>query len=275
MRYASVRHEGRPLAGLVDGEELVPLRGITELGTATPCEVLADPPLDEAARLPLTAVRLRPVVPRPGKIICLGLNYRPHVEETGRELPTYPVLFTKFAESLVAHGAPIVAPPESSEMDYEAELAIVVGRALRRAGPEEALAGVAGCTIANDISMRDFQYRTHQWLQGKAWEAATPLGPHLVTLDELGDAGSLAIRLRLNGETMQDDSTARMIFDVPTILGHLSTFVTLQPGDVILTGTPGGVGSRRDPKVTLVPGDRIEVEIERLGVLANEVAAEV
>jgi acylpyruvate hydrolase len=168
----------------------------------------------------------------------------------------------------------IVKPPESVQVDYEAELAVIIGRRARRISPGDALEAIAGYTVANDVTMRDYQYRSHQWLQGKTWPSSTPLGPFLVTPDEVGDAGTLDIRLQRNGVTMQQASTASLLFEIPTIVARLSEFMTLEPGDVILTGTPGGVGYRRDPQVFLEPGDRVVVEIERVGRLENRVVAE-
>jgi acylpyruvate hydrolase len=269
-RFASCAHGSRRFAALVDGDVVRPLRGVDELGVSTPSEVLAAPPLSDE-RLPLGEVTLRPVIPRPGKIVCVGLNYRAHVEEGVFEEPDYPVLFTKFADSLVGAGEPVVLPPESSAADFEAELAFVIGRPVRRAGTLDA---VAGYTLANDVTMRDYQYRTHQWLQGKAWARSTPLGPYLVTPDEVGDPHALDITLDLNGERMQAGNTSRFIFDVPTLIATISEFVPLAPGDVVLTGTPSGVGYRRDPKVLLEDGDRMVVEIERVGRLENPVVAE-
>lgn len=273
MRFASCRHGDRRFAALVEGDRVRPLAGVEELGPLTDIALLADPPLADTPALALGEVELAPVVPNPGKVICLGLNYRAHVEETGRELPEYPTLFTKFADTLTGAFSPIVKPPECAQMDYEAELAVVVGRVARRIPADEAMAVVAGYAAANDVTMRDYQYRSHQWLAGKAWAATTPIGPFLVTPDEVGDPGSLAIRLELNGREMQSSTTDRLIFDVPTIIAMLSEFVTLRPGDVILTGTPGGVGYRRDPQVFLEPGDRVRVEIERVGALENEIVA--
>jgi acylpyruvate hydrolase len=224
--------------------------------------------------LPLAEVRLLPAVPHPGKIVCVGLNYRAHAEEGGYDVPDYPALFTKFAETLVAAGDPILLPPESAAVDFEAELAFVVGRRVRRASGADALEAVAGYTVANDISMRDYQYRTAQWLPGKNWAASTPLGPFLVTSDEVGDPHELDISLELNGERMQSANTSQFIFDVPTLVATISEFVPLAPGDVVLTGTPSGVGYRRDPKVLLRDGDRVTVEIERVGKLENPVRAE-
>lgn len=264
----------RRFAAVVEGGEVRPLAGIVELGADTDADLLANPPVEDGTAYALEEVELLPAVPAPGKIICLGLNYHAHVEETNRDLPTYPVLFTKFAESLIGPYDPIAKPPEAGQVDYEAELAVVIGRAARRVAPERAIEHVAGYAVANDVTMRDYQYRTHQWLQGKAWERSTPLGPFLVTPHEVGDPGKLGITLDLNGERMQDSSTERLIFDVPTIVSTLSEFVTLRPGDVILTGTPGGVGYRRDPQVFLKPGDRVRVEISGVGMIENEVTAE-
>ena len=274
MRFASCSHAGRSFAAAVLDDRAVPLAGIPELGRGTPSALLADPPLDRRAALPLDEVTLRPLVPSPGKVVCVGLNYLAHVGETGRELPEYPVLFTKFAETLTGPRARIALPAESSQIDFEGELAVVIGRPGRRIAKADALAHVAGVTVANDITMRDYQYKTHQWLQGKAWEASTPLGPWLVTLDEVGELAALSLRLTLNGELMQEAGLAQLIFDVPTLVSHLSEFVTLQPGDVILTGTPGGVGFRRDPKVLLRAGDVVRVEIDGVGALENALVAE-
>jgi acylpyruvate hydrolase len=273
-RFASCSLGERRFAALVEGDVLRPLQGVEELGAATPADVLADPPLTDE-RVPLADVTLRPVVPRPGKVVCVGLNYRAHVEEGVYEVPDYPALFSKFAETLVGAGEPVLLPPESEAVDYEAELALVVGREVRRASGEAALAAVGGYTLANDVSMRDYQYKTHQWLPGKNWAGSTPLGPFLVTPDEVGDPHSLDISLELNGERMQASNTSKFIFDIPALVATISEFIPLAPGDVVLTGTPSGVGYRRDPKVLLRDGDRMVVEIERVGRLENPVVAEV
>jgi acylpyruvate hydrolase len=273
MRFASCLLGDRRLAALVEDDSVLPLRGVAELGRDTPSELLADPPLTEE-RVPLADVRLLPLVPNPGKIVCVGVNYRAHAEEGGYDLPEYPALFSKFTETLVAAGDPILLPPESEAVDFEAELAFVIGRTVRRAADAAALEAVAGYTVANDISMRDFQYRTAQWLPGKNWAASTPLGPFLVTPEEVGDPHELDISLELNGERMQSASTSEFIFDVPTLVATISEFIPLAPGDVVLTGTPSGVGYRRDPKVLLRDGDRVVVEIERVGRLENPVTAE-
>ncbi len=273
MRFASAMLQEAPLAGAIIDDLFVPLPGVQECGLPTPRSLLDSPPLDHERAVPVDELRLRPVVPHPGKIVCVGLNYRAHVEETGRETPEYPVLFTKFPSALVGPYDPIVVPPESVKVDYEAELAVVIGEPGRRIPVEEAMRHVAGFTVANDVTMRDYQYKTHQWLQGKSWESATPLGPTLVTPDEV-DHANLDIRLLLNGEVMQSSNTALLMFDVPTLISVISEFIALQPGDLILTGTPGGVGFRRDPQVFLEPGDHVVVEIPTVGRIENEVRAE-
>jgi acylpyruvate hydrolase len=273
-RFASCSLGARRFAALVEGETLRPLEGIAELGRETPSVVLADPPLSDE-RVPLADVTLLPVVPHPGKVVCVGLNYRAHVEEGVYDVPEYPALFSKFAETLVGAGAPVLLPPESAAVDFEAELAFVVGREVRRVSGEAALAAVAGYTIANDVSMRDYQYKTHQWLPGKNWAGSTPLGPYLVTPDEVGEPHALDISLELNGERMQASNTSRFIFDIPTLIATISEFIPLAPGDVVLTGTPSGVGYRRDPQVLLRDGDRMVIEIERVGRLESPVVAEV
>jgi acylpyruvate hydrolase len=272
MRFASCLLGDRRFAGLVEDDEVRPLR-VAELGRDTPSEVLTDPPLTDE-RIPLADVRLLPTVPHPGKIVCVGLNYAEHAKEGGHDLPEYPSLFTKFQETLIAAGEPITLPPESEAVDYEAELAFVIGRPVRRASGPSALEAVAGYTVANDISMRDYQYRTAQWLPGKNWEAATPLGPYLVTADEVGDPHDLDISLELNGERMQSANTSMFIFDIPMLVATISEFTPLAPGDVVLTGTPAGVGYRRDPKVLLKDGDRVVTDIARVGRLENPVVAE-
>jgi acylpyruvate hydrolase len=272
-RFASCSLGDRRFAALVEDDVLRPLEGIAEIGRQTPAEVLAEPPLSDE-RVPLADATLLPVVPHPGKIVCVGLNYRAHVEEGVYEVPDYPALFSKFAETLVGPGAPVLLPPESEAVDFEAELAFVVGRPVRRAAREDALGAIGGYTIANDVSMRDYQYKTHQWLPGKNWAGSTPLGPFLVTPDEVGDPHALDISLELNGEQMQSSNTSRFIFDIPTLMATISEFIPLAPGDVVLTGTPSGVGYRRDPKVLLRDGDRMVIEIERVGRLESPVVAE-
>jgi acylpyruvate hydrolase len=272
MKLASCQIEGRRFAAEIQGDSVLPIAGSAPLGIDTDFGALADAPREEA--IALDSVELLPVIPAPAKIFCLGLNYKGHVEETGRDLPDYPVLFTKFADSLVGAADPIVKPPESDRLDYEAELAVVIGTAGRRIAKERALEHVAGYTIANDVTARDYQRRSSQWLQGKTWPRSTPLGPWLVTPDELGDASGRAISLQLNGEERQRSDTSLMIFDVATAVSTISEFTPLGPGDVILMGTPDGVGFKSDPPSFLAPGDRIRVEIDGIGSIENEVAAE-
>lgn len=275
MRFASVTHEGRAFAVKLDGEVAVPLTDISELGRATPSSLLASPPLYDKVTFPVSELRFRPVIPAPSKVLCVGLNYLEHIQETGNQEHQYPVLFPKFASSLVGGYDDVMRPPESSDVDYEGELAVVIGERVRRVSAEAGLAAVAGYTVANDVSMRDYQYKSPQYLQGKAWDSSTPLGPWLVTPDEVGDAGSLMLRTTLNGELVQEASTAQMIFDVGTLIATISEFCTLEPGDVILTGTPSGVGFRRDPPLLLKDGDVVEVEISGVGRLENRVVDEV
>jgi acylpyruvate hydrolase len=272
MKLASCQFEGRRFAAEVGDDTVLPLAGSAPLGIDTDFAALAAAPREEA--IPLDRVELLPVVPAPAKIFCLGLNYKGHVVETGRELPDYPVLFTKFADSLIGAADPIVKPTESDRVDYEAELAVIIGAPGRRIAKERALEHVAGYAIANDVTARDYQRRSSQWLPGKSWPQSTPLGPWLVTTDELGDASGLDIALRVNGEERQHSDTSLMIFDVATAVATISDFTPLGPGDVILMGTPDGVGDKSDPPRYLVPGDIVRVEIEGIGAIENEVVAE-
>jgi len=213
-------------------------------------------------------------VDAPGKIVCVGLNYRDHAAEGGRDAPEEPILFAKFASALLEPGEPIVLPPESTHTDSEAELAIVIGRHARRVSRADALGVVAGYTAANDVSARNLQRKDGQWLRAKGFDTFCPLLPVVVPVDELGDGSGLRITQRLNGETLQDANTDDLIFDVPHLVAHASSVFTLEPGDVILSGTPAGVGVFRDPPVSMRDGDVVEIEIERIGALANPVIAE-
>jgi len=212
-------------------------------------------------------------IPSPGKIVCVGLNYHGHAAEQGVELPLEPLLFGKFANAVIGPGEPIVLPPESNHVDGEAELAVVIGARCRRVDAADALEVVAGYTVANDVSARDLQFRDGQWLRAKSFDTFCPLLPSLVSPAELGDGSGLRIVQRVNGETLQDSSTSDLIFGVPALVAHISAVFTLEPGDVLLTGTPGGVGIFRDPPVALAPGDEVEIEVERVGVLTNPVVA--
>ncbi|HEY2601033.1 MAG TPA: fumarylacetoacetate hydrolase family protein [Thermoleophilaceae bacterium] len=216
-----------------------------------------------------------PVVGRPGKVICIGLNYRAHAAESGAPPPDYPMLFPKWHTSLTGPYDDVPLPPESAKVDWEAELALVFGRRARRVSAEAAGDYVFGYAAANDVSMRDFQRHTTQYAAGKAWDRATPLGPVVVTADELGGASpDLAISGRLNGETVQDSRTSDLIFGVPELIAYITTAMTMEPGDVVLTGTPSGVGNAMEPPRFLGDGDVYEVEIEGIGTLRNTFRAE-
>jgi 2-keto-4-pentenoate hydratase/2-oxohepta-3-ene-1,7-dioic acid hydratase in catechol pathway len=216
---------------------------------------------------------LAPVL-SPQKIVCLGLNYRDHAIETGAPIPTEPVLFSKFSSALIGPGAEILLPEVSTEVDYEAELVVVIGRGGRKIPRERAFDHVAGYMVGHDVSARDWQLHKpgKQWLAGKTFDTFAPTGPELVTTDEVPDPHALGIRLRLNGKTMQDSNTSQLVFHVDEVIAYLSQIVTLEPGDLIFTGTPPGVGMARKPPVWLQPGDVVEVEIDGLGVLRNPVA---
>ncbi|MPZ95168.1 MAG: 2-hydroxyhepta-2,4-diene-1,7-dioate isomerase [Propionibacteriales bacterium] len=220
---------------------------------------------------PADAADFAPLVPRPGKIICVGLNYRNHILEMGRDLPEAPTLFAKYADSLVGARDDIVLPPESDQVDWEAELAVVIGAPVRRASAEQATQAIAGFSVLNDVTMRDWQYRTKQWLQGKTFEATTPLGPVLVTPDELpgGVAPALTMTAAVDGEVMQKAETADLVFGPVELVQYISTIITLRPGDVIATGTPGGVGHARKPARYLADGSRLVTEISGIGRLDN------
>jgi 2-keto-4-pentenoate hydratase/2-oxohepta-3-ene-1,7-dioic acid hydratase in catechol pathway len=212
-------------------------------------------------------------VPSPGKIVCVGLNYRQHAAEGGDKLPSAPLLFGKFANTVCGHDDPIVLPRHSSHVDAEAELAVVIGERCHAVRPGHALDVIAGYTCANDVSARDFQFSDGQWLRAKGYDTFCPLGPEIVPVDELGAAEDLRVRQLLNGEVLQDQSTSELVFDVPALIAYISGVMTLQPGDVICTGTPAGVGYFREPKVALAPGDRVTIEVERVGTLTNTVVA--
>lgn len=220
---------------------------------------------------PAERADLAPVVPRPGKVLCVGLNYRTHILEMGRDLPTHPTLFAKFADALIGPRDDIELAPESDAVDWEAELVVVLGSTVRRATRQQAAEAIAGFTVMNDVTMRDWQFRTKEWLQGKTFEGTTPLGPVLVTPDELpgGVTPSLAISTSVNGETMQKGDTSDLVFDPVALVEYTSTIITLRPGDIIATGTPGGVGHARQPARYLTDGDVLVTELEGIGRLEN------
>jgi acylpyruvate hydrolase len=231
--------------------------------------LLAEPVVD------IRAVTLLPPVARPPKILCVGLNYDDHLNEAGLKRPEYPEIFARFATSLIGHRSAIARPPESDKLDYEAELAVVIGLGGRRIAQDAALDHIAGYSIFNDATLRDYQFRTPQWTVGKNFDRTGAFGPWLVTPDALPlGAKGLRIQGRLNGQTVQDSNTKFLIFDVATLIATLSTTMTLEPGDVIITGTPGGVGASRNPKLFMQSGDVFEAEIEHIGTLSNPVADE-
>ncbi|MBW4082981.1 fumarylacetoacetate hydrolase family protein [Paenibacillus sp. S150] len=222
------------------------------------------------------SLEFAPCVADPGKIICIGLNYRRHAEETGMPLPEYPILFSKFPNTLAGHGTAVPLPGSTQKVDYEAELGIVIGQRAKDVSEEEALDKVFGYFAANDLSARDLQTRTSQWLAGKSCDRFAPVGPYVVTKDEVGDPGQLSIRCWVNGEVRQDSNTSDMIFDCRQIISYISRCMTLLPGDIILTGTPEGVimGYPPEKQSYLKPGDEVTVELEKLGRLTNRMVAE-
>lgn len=236
--------------------------------------LLGDPGWRDAAAqpgAPVEATGFAPVVPKPDKIVCCGHNYTEHIRELGHELPTHPALFSKYADALIGASDDIESDGSSGMIDWEAELAVVVGRTLRHGDDDEARAAIAGYTVANDISMRDWQRRSGQWLAGKTFDRTAPLGPALVTPDEAEPRDGLRITCTVNGELMQDARTDTLVFDSIRLVSYISQFTTLRPGDIVLTGTPGGVGVARTPARFLMPGDTVETAIDGIGSLRNTV----
>jgi 2-keto-4-pentenoate hydratase/2-oxohepta-3-ene-1,7-dioic acid hydratase in catechol pathway len=270
-------------AGVLEGEKVVdawallgePHRGgLRELIAAGRIE-------DLRARLgnsgspshPRSAVTLLPPIPDPDKIVCIGLNYRAHAAEVGAEPPSHPIVFGKYRNALAGPGATVTLPANSTKVDYEAEVAFVIGRRAKDVAAAEALDYIAGYTLFNDLSARDLQGRTPQWMPGKIFDGSAPCGPALVTPDKAGPPDAIGISLTLNGETMQDSDTSDMIFSIPELVADLSSLMTLEPGDLVATGTPPGVGMGRDPRVWLAAGDEIVVESPTLGRLVTTLAA--
>jgi acylpyruvate hydrolase len=265
MKLATVAHEGRTTAAVLDGDRwrALPADDLSALlATTAPDRVagLAGAELPGAAPvLPL---------PSPRKVVCCGLNYADHITEMGRELPNHPTLFAKFADTLTGPEDDLPLP-HGLDVDWEAELAVVVGAELRGADRDTAGRAIAGYTVANDISVRDWQKRTLQWFQGKAWDRTTPLGPVVVTPDELDPAAGVEVICRVNGVERQRGNTRTLVFDAADLLAYVSAFTVLRPGDLVLTGTPGGVGSGMTPPVHLADGDLVETEIPGIGTLRN------
>ncbi|MBB5697928.1 fumarylacetoacetate hydrolase family protein [Sphingomonas yantingensis] len=277
MKLVSFRRpDGTPSFGKVEGDRVIdlgrpdgPATLRAALAAGTP---LAD--LAPGAAYPLADLVLLPVIPDPAKILCVGHNYETHRQETGRAKVEHPSIFIRFADTLVAHGQPIVRPRASGDLDYEAELAVVIGKGGRAISEADALAHVAGYACFNDASVRDWQWHTTQFAPGKNFPGTGAFGPWLVTPDEAGDLADVRVISRLNGQTMQDQPVRDMIFPIAKIIAYVSAFTALSPGDVIATGTPGGVGAKRTPPVWMQPGDRIEIDIGRIGTLSNFIAHE-
>ena len=275
MRFATIRTGQTTTAARLDGDVLIPL-ACADVGELLAADAEGGSVAERAGARPVPAddADFAPVVPRPEKIICVGLNYRAHILETGRDLPEYPTLFAKFAGSLLGARDDLVVPAVSERVDWEVELGVVIGRPLYRATPEQATAAIAGYTVVNDVSMRDWQRRTLQWLAGKTFERSTPAGPYLVTPEEVGNAADLEVRCEVDGLVMQRSRTSDLLFSPAEIAAYASQVITLQPGDLIATGTPGGVGDARKPPVYLRPGNVLRTWIEGLDECVNHCVAE-
>lgn len=284
MRLVTFEKEGRERPGLVtDQNQVIDLSGIGfssllaliesgKEGLAKAEEFAVSAPA--GASFPFESVRLRAPIPRPRKLICVGLNYRDHAEETGSEIPNVPTIFNKFATSVIAPGDNIVLPKVSSQPDYEAEFAFVIGNGGRHIQAEKWADHIFGYTIVNDVSARDYQRATTQWLMGKTFDTFAPIGPWIITADKIADPHALDISLTINGETLQSSNTKNLIFNIPALVAYLSSVFTLEPGDIISTGTPAGVGVARKPQRFLKPGDDVIVKIAGIGELRNPVVAE-
>jgi 2-keto-4-pentenoate hydratase/2-oxohepta-3-ene-1,7-dioic acid hydratase in catechol pathway len=280
MKLATVAIDGRTTWGIVEGETFwdvgAVLRGrYADLKSAIGSRLsgVADA-RSSAAAVPTAKVIWLPVIPNPDKILCVGLNYETHRKETGRAEVEHPTIFSRYANSQTGHLHPIVRPRVSTDLDFEGELAVIIGKAGRYISRADAMDHVVGYSCYNDGSIRDFQRHTHQFTPGKNFPDTGAFGPWMMTPDELGPLGELKLQTRLNGQVMQEARIKQMIFDIPRQIEYCSQFTRLEPGDVIVTGTPGGVGSRRTPPLWMKPGDIVEVEIERIGLLRNTVADE-
>ena len=283
MKLVSFKKDGARGIGVLDGEAVIDLaRAAPELPQTMTDLLDAGPDAlgkvraaveTAAGRIPLASVELLAPVDRPRKILACGLNYRDHIAETGRDAPEVPMIFNKQATSANGPFAPIFLPPESIALDYEGELGVVIGQLCRRVPRDRAGEVIAGYLIANDVSVRDWQFRSPTQMMGKSWDSHCPMGPALVTPDEI-DAGALDLRTYVNGELRQSSNTRELLFDVPFLIEHLSTAFTLEPGDVILTGTPSGVAAAMKGQRWLREGDRVRIEIEGLGAIENTVVVE-
>lgn len=282
MKIASFTHHGQDSYGVVQGNQIIDLGSMKVTLGADLKEVIArnrlvelgESDLSELPRLDIADITFLPVIGNPGKILCIGINYATHVRETGRDMPTYPMIFTRFADSQTAHEQAILRPTASPKLDFEGELAVVIGKTARHVKQAEALDFVAGYSCYNDGSVRDWQKHTIQFVPGKNFPQTGGFGPWLVTADEIQNPQDLELTTRLNGQVMQHTSTSDMIFDVCKLIEYCSTFTELAPGDVIVSGTTGGVGAFREPPVWMQPGDIVEVEISSIGILRNTIADE-
>ena len=282
MKLVSFRWQGSESYGAVLDGGVVDLgkrlgERYPDLGSVLAADALgeaADAAEGEAADVSLDEVTFLPVIPNPGKIVCVGLNYLTHRDEAGRGETGHPAIFTRFPETQVGHGQPVVRPRVSDKLDYEGELALIIGKPGRYIEEEGALSHIAGYACYLDASLRDWQRHTEQWTPGKNFPSTGGFGPWMVTADEIPDPTRLTLTTRLNGEVMQRSTTDLLIFTIPVLINYISSFTELRPGDVIATGTPGGVGSRRDPPVFMKAGDTVEVEITQIGTLAHSIADE-
>ncbi len=281
MKFASFKINGTTSWGLIDGSEVVDLGAslrdrLPDLKSAIAANALSEAVKagTRAPRHPLAAITWLPVIPNPDKILCIGLNYETHRKETGRDEVANPTVFGRFANSQTGHLANIIRPRVSTDLDYEGELALIIGKGGRYIQRKDAFSHVAGYACYNEGSVRDYQRHTHQFTPGKNFPNTGAFGPWMVTPDEAGDLGLLRLQTRLNGQVVQDALISQMIFDIPRQIEYCSSFTRLEPGDVIVTGTPGGVGSRRNPPLWMKPGDVVEVEIDRIGLLRNTIADE-
>ena len=287
MRLCTFLHDGRPRIGVETNAGIVDVRAAEPALPATMVEVLAggDDALARVRSVSASArsehvyqranVTLLPPIPNPAKIVCIGLNYRDHAAEVKMPLPEHVTVFAKWNNTLIGDGADIVIPRESHRVDYEAELAFVVGTRCRNVPEARAYGVIVGYTCFNDVSVRDYQMRTSQWTMGKVFDTHGPCGPVLVTKDEIPDPGNLRIRTMIGDETLQDSSTSQLMFSVPRLVAELTMVMTLEPGDIVATGTPAGVGTSREPKRWIRPGERVRVEIESIGTLENRAVAAV
>ena len=273
MRFVSFTHNDKPSWGRIDGDAIVDLSGhAPDLKTAIAQDLLSSKA--DGPRLNRADVRLLPVIPNPGKILCVGHNYEEHRVETGRDRTDHPSIFTRFADTLVGADDPIILPKVSTNLDYEAELAVVIGKGGRHISADNAMAHVAGYACFNDASLRDWQWHTRQFIPGKNFPATGAFGPELVTPDEITDLETVLVESYLNGERMQGATLDHMLFPIPQIIAYVSAFTPLSAGDVIATGTPGGVGAKRNPPVWMKSGDAIEIRISGIGSLTNRVVEE-